>query len=100
MALVVIDKEDYIQKAESLLTQPAYETIDRDLTYKIKAELITTQIKKDTNLDEGTYKIMYSPGSLPPKFYGLPKTYKTGNPLRPIISSRGSVTYGVAKVLT
>ena len=35
----------------------------------------------------------------PPKFYWLPKIHKTGNPLRPIVSSRGSVTYGVAKVL-
>ena len=55
-------------------------------------------IKK--NLDEGTYKAMYPTGSVPPKFYGLPKIHKTGNPLRPIVSSRGSVTYGVAKVLS
>ena len=33
------------------------------------------------------------------KFYGLPKIHKTNIPLRPILSSRGSVTYGVAKVL-
>ena len=37
---------------------------------------------------------------IPPKFYGLPKIHKTGTPLRPIVSSRGSVTYGVAKVLS
>ena len=36
----------------------------------------------------------------PPKFYGLPKIHKTGNLLRPIVSSRGSVTYGVTKVLS
>ena len=36
----------------------------------------------------------------PPKFYRLPQIHKTGNPLRPIVSSRGSVTYGVAKVLS
>ena len=33
------------------------------------------------------------------KFYGLPKIHKTNTPLRPIVSSRGSVTYGVDKVL-
>ena len=43
---------------------------------------------------------MYPTGCVPPKFYGLPKIHKTGNPLRPIVSSRGSVTYGVAKVLS
>ena len=36
---------------------------------------------------------------LPPKFYGLPKIHKPGTPLRPIVSSCGSVTYGVAKEL-
>ena len=33
------------------------------------------------------------------KFYGLPKIHKPDTPLRPIVSSHGSVTYGVAKVL-
>ena len=37
VAMVVIDREDYIRKAESLLPQPAYKTIDRDPTSKIKA---------------------------------------------------------------
>ena len=35
------------------------------------------------------YKAMYPKGCVPPKFYGLPKIHKTGNPLRPIVSSRG-----------
>ena len=42
---------------------------------------------------------MYPTGCIPPKLYGLPKIHKTGNPLRPIVSSRGSVTYRVTKVL-
>ena len=36
----------------------------------------------------------------PPKFYGLPKIHKPDTPLRPIDSSCGSVSYGVAKELT
>ena len=43
---------------------------------------------------------MYPTGCVLPKFYGLPKILKTGTLLRPIVSSRGSVTYGVAKVLS
>ena len=35
-----------------------------------------------------------------PRFYGLPKIHKTGTSLRLIVSSQGSVTYGVSKVLT
>ena len=51
-------------------------------------------------IDEGRYKAMYPTSCIHPKFYGLPKIHKTGNPLRPIVSSRGSVTYGVAKVIS
>ena len=46
------------------------------------------------------YKAVYPTDYIPSKFYGLHKIHKTGNPLRPIVSSRDSVTYGVAKVLS
>ena len=36
----------------------------------------------------------------PPKFYGLPQIQKLDTPLRPIVSSCGSVTYAAAKELT
>ena len=42
---------------------------------------------------------MYPTGASSPKLYGFPKIHKKNNPLRPIVSSRGSVTYGVAKEL-
>ena len=42
---------------------------------------------------------MYPAGVSPPKFYGLPKIHKKNIPLRPMVSSIGSVAYGVAKVL-
>ena len=102
VAMVVMDKQEYINKAEELLAQLAYRTIPKDPTNKIKAHLISKlrRIKRDNNLHEGTYKAMYPTGCIPPKFYGLPKIHKTGNPLRPIVSSRGSVTYRVAKVIS
>ena len=84
------------------LNSETYRTIPKDPANKIKAQLITKlrRIKRENNLVEGTYKAMYPTGWIPPKFYGLPKIHKTGNPLRPIVSSRGSVTYGVAKVIS
>ena len=45
------------------------------------------------------YKTMYPTGCTAPMFYRLPKIHKTGIHLRSIGSSRGSVTYGVAKVI-
>ena len=99
VAMAVMEREDYVSKVQELLKQPAYRSIPSDPTNKIKAHLITKlrKIKKDNNLDEGTYKAMYPTGCIPPK---LPKIHKTGNPLRPIVSSMGSVTYGGAKGLS
>ena len=42
---------------------------------------------------------MYPQAVSHPGFYGLPKIHKPDTPLRPIVSSCGSVTYGVAKEL-
>ena len=42
---------------------------------------------------------MYPTGAGIPKFNGLPKIHKAGVPLRPIVSCRGSVSYGTAKEL-
>ena len=40
-AMVVMDRQDYINKSNNLLAQPAYRPIPRDQTNKIKAKLIT-----------------------------------------------------------
>ena len=99
--LVVMDRKDYIDKATNLLAQPAYRTIDRDPTNKLKTKLITIlrRIKRESGLEDSIYKHMYPIRCTSPKFYGLPKIHKTYTPLRPIVSSRGSVTNGVVKVL-
>ena len=57
-------------------------------------------IKQTGGLTTQKYKQLYPISAVSPKFYGLPKIHKTGTPLRPIVSSRGSITYGVAKELS
>ena len=42
---------------------------------------------------------MYPTGARSGKFYGIPKMHKKDIPLRPIVPSIGSVTYGVTKEL-
>ena len=83
--MVVMDREEYNNKAQELLNSPTYSSLPRDLTNKIKTQLITKhrKVKKDSNLDEGTYRVMYPTGCVLPKFYGLPKIHTTGNPLGP-----------------
>ena len=100
IALVILEKKDYIEKAKQLLQDTnTYTTIQADPTTKLKNRLITKlkKIKLDTGLDDTTYKRMYPTGAVIPKFYGLPKVHKENTPLRPIVSSIGSVSYGVAK---
>ena len=78
VAMVVMDREEYVSKVQELLAQPAYRSIHRNPTNKIKAQLITKlrKIKKDNNVDEGTYKAMYPTGCVPPSFMGYPKSIK------------------------
>ena len=97
VVMVLMDKEDYTNKAQQLLAKPVHMEIPRHPTKIIKAQLITKlrKIRKITNLDEGIYKAMHPSGCVPPKFYGFPKIHKTGNPLRPIVSSIVSKAKGI-----
>ena len=99
--MVIMDRQDYINKINSLLNQNTYRSIPRDPTNSIKNKLISIlkRVKNQTGWDSNTYKSMYPTGYVPPKFYGLPKIHKPHTPLRPIVSSCGSVTYGVAQEL-
>ena len=73
--------------------------LDTDPTKKLKAKLVTMlrKIKRETGLDEGSYKLCIL--LLAPQcFMGYPKSIKLVPP-QPIVSSRASATYGVAKFL-
>ena len=98
VALVVINKADYIEKAEELLKKETYKKIPEDPTVKQKNKLINIlgNIKTEEGLSEEVYRRLYPTGAGSPKFYGLPKIHKPGIPLRPIISSIGTVTYNTA----
>ena len=101
VSLVVMDKEQYINKAEELLNQPTYKTISSDPTTKYKNKLISLlkTIKTEGGMSEALYKRLYPTGAGSPKFYGLPKVHKEGIPLRPIVSSIGAVSYETSKEL-
>ena len=94
VAMVVMNREEYINKPNTLLAQPAYRPICKHPTNKIKAKLIYIfkKVKKETGLDDNSYKYMYPARCNVPKFNGLPKIHKPDTPLRPIMSSRILVT--------
>ena len=93
VALVVINKTDYIE-AEELLNKETYKKIPEDPTVRQKNKLINIlrNIKTEGGLSEEVYRRLYPTGVGSPKFYGLPKIHKPGISLSPIISSIGTVT--------
>ena len=54
---------------------------------------------KAGKIDKATYDNIRSIGSYPGKLYGLPKTHKTGVPVRPILSAVTCHNYKLAKFL-
>ena len=103
VAMVIMDQQDYINKAQSLLQDTnTCKVLPKDPTSHLKNKLITLlkDIKQTGGLSTQKYKQLYPTSAVPPKFNGLPKIHKTGTPLRPIVSSRGSITYGIDKELS
>ena len=102
VSMVVMDREDCDKKTEELLSQLTYRVLPSDPTTKQKNMLIALlkTIKAEGGISDTIYKRLYPTGASTPKYYGLPKVHKEGIPLRPIISSRGAVTYESAKELS
>ena len=101
--MVIMDQQDYTNKAHILLQDTnTYKVLKKDPTNSLKNKLITIlkDIKQTGGLNNTKYKQLYPTSAVPSKFYGLPKIHKVGTPSRPIVSSRGFITYGVAKELT
>ena len=100
--MVVMDKEDYIHKSEELLQSSTYKILTTDPTTKHRNKLISLlkSIKAEGEINESLYKRLYPTGAGTPKYFGLPKVHKKDVPLRPIISSVGSVIYETAKELS
>ena len=79
-----MDRQDYISKANNLLSQNTYKTIQWDPTNTIKNKLITIlkRIKSQTGLSKPNLQSYVPHGLCPPKFYGLPKIHKPRYPTK------------------
>ena len=73
-ALVVLNKEEYIRKAEHLLTnKPIARSQKVQHLNRNKANKLLKNIKAEGGINEDTYKRMYPTGAGSPQFYRLPK---------------------------
>ena len=99
-AVVVMNSKDYKDKAKTLLSDTnTYKALSKDPTPKYRTQVVNKlkELKTAGAISELQYKRLYPTSSTIPRFYGLPKVHKVGAPLRPIVASRGSLTYGIAR---
>ncbi len=97
-----MNTKDYKSKAKELLSfTTTYKTLKKDPTSKYSTLVIKKpqDLKNNHQISETEYRKRYPTGSIVPTFYGLPKIQEKRVPLRPIVASRWSVTYQVARHL-
>ena len=70
--MVIMDRQDYINKSKHLLNQTSYGAIPWNPTNTIKNKLISIlkQVKNQLGLDNATYKSMHPTGCVPPNSMG------------------------------
>ena len=110
VALVVMDKNQYIDKCMALLDDTKVYKPCRDTTKKLHRDVQETlwQLNRDHGSSRLSWwsknyhnKLLPTGNSSPaPRFYGLPKIHKANCPMWPIVSACGMVTYQLAKFLT
>ena len=74
--MVIMDRQDYTDKANTVLNQNTYMSIPRDPTTTIKNKLINIlkRVKSQSGLDSTTYKSMYPTGCVPPSSMASPRS--------------------------
>ena len=110
VALVVMDKNQYIEKCMDLLNDTKTYKPCKDTTKRLHRDI--QESLRRLNREHGSSRLhdwskLYYNRLLPtgnsspaPRFYGLPKIHKTNCPMRPIVSACGTATYQLAKFLT
>ncbi|CAF1691132.1 unnamed protein product, partial [Adineta ricciae] len=101
-SVVVLDREDYLNKMEILISDhTTFKPIENDPTITEENRLIRKlrQLKERGFISESEYNFCYPCESQPTRLYGLPKVHKDGVPLRPILSASGTFNFGIAQLL-
>ncbi|XP_071476499.1 uncharacterized protein [Diadema antillarum] len=100
--VVVLDKKDYVDKCHKLLEDDkTYKKIGYNPTngYRKTVHALVNKLHKEGGISDEQKRLLTPPTEpAVPAFYGLPKVHKLEPiPVRPIVSSIDSVTYGLAK---
>ena len=86
VAMVIMDKEDYTNKAQALLQDNnTYKVLKKDPTSHLKNKLITLlkDIKQTGGISTNKYKQLYPTSAVPPNSMAFPKYIKLAHPSHP-----------------
>ena len=98
-ALVILDKQEYDGKIYGLLDDSdTYGILTSDPSERV-IKNFNNKMKNIMRSKQDLVKQCSTISPSLPYLYGLVKTHKPGNPIRPIISSVGSATYKLSKYL-
>ncbi|BHF57380.1 hypothetical protein SprV_0100032100 [Sparganum proliferum] len=99
---VVLDRTDYNQRVKSLLEdRQSYVACESNPTKTLTREINATPLAMENSgaISPIDRRMAKAQETALARFYGLPKVHKEGAPLRPIVSLKGTPTYGLAKLL-
>ena len=101
VALVMMDKTEYIIKCEAILQDNLFANISPK-THLQLSKKNSADYKNNNFISEIEYTLLRPNGSNSPtaRFYGLPKIHKNNMPMCPIVSACGTATYNTAKFIT
>ena len=97
---VVLDSNTYEEKVNALLSDTkTYSKLNKDptTTYKNRLLKLLKELKEKGSIDQTLYEKLRPSACVVPCIYGLPKVHKNNIPVRPIVSSIGSVCYNLAR---
>ena len=98
-----MDRCDYIEKVYRILADFSKFKVIQDDVFKTilkvedKINRVLLKLKKLSAISNEIYSDLFVSGSNPGVLYGLPKTHKTGVPIRPIFSAIGTPSYNLSK---
>ena len=105
--VVILNRCDYVEKAESFLAGEEFEKLDLDPTKSFESYVQGNLLRMNKKFGEKDYIKLYPSSSRPGLYFGLAKVHKlkddTRNlvdfPPRPVVSDIGTATYEISKYL-
>lgn len=97
-SVVIVDKIDYIERMETLISEGPYVKVRNPLNKWTKTSK-TKVLRINEIFPKTTFYEFRNPNPIIPKIHALPKIHKTGNKMRPIVPKNNSPTELIAKFL-